>query len=302
MSHPDEYDDDLTPRERRERLMQRRMRRVDDDDEYDDEYDDAPRRRESLIERRRRARAEYYDDDDSVGLNIPPATGRSGAGCAQTTLYLVVGGLLALVVVLFFFSNTMNNVASFFTGTPQLPELVASPTPTIRTDSAAVIERIQGLSRLETTSYTIEKVIEAGIEGNAFENLLFGDRLLLIAQGTVLAGIDLSTLTTEDVIVSPDGAVVTITLPPVQIFDVTLDNDATRVYDRQQGFFASPDRDLETEARQAAEREILAAACEGGILQRATDDSQRAMEQFLSLLDVDEVIVRAAPVPVCPSS
>jgi hypothetical protein len=68
------------------------------------------------------------------------------------------------------------------------------------------------------------------------------------------------------------------------------------VYVRNRGLFAPENKDLETLARQAAEAQILAAACEGGIMERATDDGRRAMEQLLSLLEFESVqVITAAP-------
>lgn len=275
----------------------------------DDFEDDIPprRRRETIMERRLRvARGEIDPEMDTEDEDLVPfrsgrpiyAPSRSGTGCAQATLYIVIGGLAALLIVLFFFGSMLSGVGSVLSRGPQLPVIVASPTLTIRTN-AAVIQRLQRLNRLETTSYTVETVIEAGIEGNIWEDLLFGDRLLLIAHGTVVAGIDLSELGTEDIVISPDGARVQLTLPPVRIFNVTLDNSRTRVYDRQQGLLAPTNKDLETEARQAAERKIIQSACEGNIIQQATEDSQRAMEQFLSLLDFQQVEVVASPGSTC---
>ncbi|HEX5689413.1 MAG TPA: DUF4230 domain-containing protein, partial [Roseiflexaceae bacterium] len=71
----------------------------------------------------------------------------------------------------------------------------------------------------------------------------------------------------------------------------TLDNQRTRVYDRQTGPLAGDNTDLETRARQEAENTIFQAACEDGILQKASDEAQRSMEQFLRLLKFQEVEV-----------
>jgi hypothetical protein len=101
------------------------------------------------------------------------------------------------------------------------------------------------------------------------------------------------------VTISPDNSTLTVNLPPVEIFSVTLDNEQTRVYDRDTGLFAPQDQNLETQARQEAVDRILATACEDGVLQRANEDSRRAMEQFLSLLEFETVQVNVAPVPPC---
>lgn len=289
--------DDLPPRRRRETIMERQLRKSrgeEVDDTIDDFMDE-----------------DDYDDDYAMsslerpgGLPRPHYSYRSsGGGCARATLYLVLGTLATLLILLVFLRDTVSNITAPFTGgMPSLPVLIASPTPTIRLNAAAVIRRIQELNRLETTSYTVEKVIETGIEGNAFENFFFGDRLLLIAHGRVIAGIDLARLTEDDVTLSVDGTTMTVQLPPAEIFDVTLDNDKTRVYDRQQGWLASANKDLETQARMAAEEEIFRAACEDGIMQRAHDDSQRVMGQFVELLDINaEVVIDPPPIPTCPA-
>lgn len=88
----------------------------------------------------------------------------------------------------------------------------------------------------------------------------------------------------------------------MRIFGVNLDNSRTRVYDRQQGFLAQTNKDLETAARQAAEAKILQAACEGGVLEQATEDSERALQQLLSLLEFQQIEVIPSGMPSCQVS
>ncbi|MCG8348474.1 MAG: DUF4230 domain-containing protein, partial [Chloroflexales bacterium] len=154
----------------------------------------------------------------------------------------------------------------------------------------------------ETTRYTVERVIEAEqTDGQipVIGDFLRGDRLLLVAHGEVVAGIDLSKLDANNVTLSADGATATIQLPSAEIFDAGLDSEKTRVYDRQRGWFAPENKDLESVARQEAEAEILRAACEGGIMERASEDGRRALEQLLSLLDFERVEVIAGPAGSC---
>jgi hypothetical protein len=180
--------------------------------------------------------------------------------------------------------------------------LIPGPAPTPQFVSGdAVIQEIRQISRLETTTYTIERVIEAKQSDPNWPDWLRGDRLLLIARGTVVGGVDLGQLQPSDVVVAPDGQSVTITLPPVQIFNRNsiLNNAKTRVYDRQTGILAAPGQDLETQARQAAEGQLLQAACEEGIMQHATDDSREAVSKMLSLANM-KATVQSSPVPPCP--
>jgi len=178
-----------------------------------------------------------------------------------------------------------------------------TPTPTIAyTSRGAVIEQVRQVQRLETTTFSVERIIEIKETDPRWPDWLRGDKLLLIAQGTVVAGVDLGALREDDVIASPTDDQLVINLPPVSLFnrDSILDNDKTRVYDRQKGILAPANNDLETSARREADRQILQAACDGGIMRQATADAQRAMEKLLALLDVP-VVVNAAPVPACPT-
>ena len=164
---------------------------------------------------------------------------------------------------------------------------ILHPTPTIIPDPVTIINEIRPLARLETIQYTVEKVITAE-EGQELIAELFGDRLLLVAHGTVIAGVDLSKLTAENLMFR-DG-ILEVELPKAEIFSASLDNDKTYVYDRDTGLFRRPDRDLETLARQAAESEILEAAFDDGILNQAAINAQIFMERLLNDLGYDQVI------------
>jgi hypothetical protein len=113
--------------------------------------------------------------------------------------------------------------------------------------SRTVIKELRELNRLETAAFTIEKVIDAGTNGNRFQEILFGDRILLIAHGNVIAGFDLSKLKENDV--SVEGKTLRLTLPPPQILTASLDSQETKVYDRQLGYLTRGDKDLEASAR-----------------------------------------------------
>ncbi len=154
----------------------------------------------------------------------------------------------------------------------------------------AVITQIRELGRLETASYTVEKVLEGGVDqGNDLLNLLLGDRLLFIAHGEVIAGVDLTELGDEDVVVSDDRQSVTLRLPPARILTKRLDNELSRVYDRSQGWLTKGDPDLESRVRQEAERAVLLAACEGGILAQAELNAQRQVQILLLALEFREI-------------
>ncbi len=147
----------------------------------------------------------------------------------------------------------------------------------------AVVKEMRSLGRLETSSFSIEKIIEAKTdEGGPWRDILFGDKLLLVAHGEVVAGYDLSGLSDADIEKAGDG--LRVTLPAPEIFSVRIDNGKTRVYDRDQGLLARGDKDLETEARVAAERSIREAACAAGILGEAKTNAAKQIAALLGAL------------------
>jgi len=285
-----------------------RPRRRDDDD-YDDypnrPSDTARARSDSLMDRRlRHARGEGDDDFfDEEEYAPPPRSSRArssplpsynSSGCANVLLYVILGGIAVVVVFLLAGQQLLK---SFVPNVPQqIRQVVATPTTTIR-DRGGTIVQIRSLNRLETQSFSVERVVEAKVERGNPLDLVLGDRLLLIASGEVVAGVDLSKLKDSDVTISQDGKSITLKLPPSEIFSKSLNNDRTRVYDRQQGLLAPENKDLETQARVSAEAEILNAACEGNVMQKAADDAQRSMEQFLRLLDFERVTVTSSAGP-----
>ena len=164
-------------------------------------------------------------------------------------------------------------------------------TPDLAFDSSSqtVIKELRSLQRLETASYTIEKIIEAGTEGNTFQEILYGDHLLLIAQGQVIAGIDLSKVEEKDLEIS--GTNLRLRLPAPEILVSSLNNDQTRVYDRRMGMLSKGNKDLETRARQEAERIITQAACEGMILEKAGENAQQQLGSLFSALGYTSVVI-----------
>ena len=153
-----------------------------------------------------------------------------------------------------------------------------------------VIKELRSLNRLETASFTIEKIIDAGTSGSAFRQFIVGDRLLLIAHGEVIAGFDLSKLT-EDSVTLQDSETLRLTLPAPEILVATLDNEQTRVYDRRRGLLTRGDNDLESEARFAAETTIRDAACKGGILNEASKNARSQLTALFKATGYSTVII-----------
>jgi hypothetical protein len=179
-------------------------------------------------------------------------------------------------------SNVATQVADFL-----------NPTPTILPDPGFVISAVRSMARLETIQYSIEKVITAESRQGSL-GFLFGDRLLLVAHGEVIAGIDLNKLTSDDLRL--EGNTLYITLPEPEIFVATLDNEQSYVYDRDVGILTQGNLDLESNARRAAEQAIEEAALEDGILDLARQNGVFYLERLLNDLGYPEVVFES-PLP-----
>ena len=229
---------------------------------------------------------------------------RRNNGSLAVAAMVLVAALVIAGTVVYAFRQLPREVNVSAPSIPSLAIPTAAPTATpVIVTSGTVIRQMQSVQRLETTRYTIETVVEAtsGTDG-VFTR---GEKLLLIAHGTVVVGFDLAKLTTSDVTVSPDGKTVTITLPPVEIFSSGLDEGKTRVYSRNNGtiivFPKGADPNLETAARRQGLEQITQSACEDGIARRATQDGTEAMRDLLTIAGFTSVQVRVKDpaTPLC---
>jgi hypothetical protein len=177
-----------------------------------------------------------------------------------------------------------NAIAPFQQSNAALQTQVANlmhPTPTIIPDPVTIITDVHALARLETIHYSVEKVI-TGETGQGTMGFLFGDKLLFVAHGFVIAGIDMDKLRPEDMRMV--NGVLNVRLPQAEIFVASLDNDKSYVYSRDTGVLTNQTTDLETLVRQTAEEEIRKAALEDGILEQAQLNAETYLYKFFGAL------------------
>ena len=117
---------------------------------------------------------------------------------------------------------------------------------------------------------------------------LFGDKLIFVAHGVVIAGVDLNKLTDADLVVQ--NGILRVSLPDPEVFSATLDNEKSYVFDRQTGILSKSSPDLETQVRRVAEQEINKAAVDDGILDQARVNAENYLLRLLNQLGYKEVI------------
>lgn len=154
----------------------------------------------------------------------------------------------------------------------------------------AVVNRIQQLNKLETVAFSVDAVVEGNKSSPMLPDLLFGDRLLLVAHGQSVAGVDLAKLQADAVHVN--GKSVTVDLPASEVFYTRLDNAKTRVYMRTTGMLVPQDTNLEGDTRKSAEDQILKAAIADGILDTARANARASITTLLTGLGFESVTVR----------
>ena len=161
--------------------------------------------------------------------------------------------------------------------------------PVQTTTSPVVVEGIQRLGHLATVRFNESVVITKESGGEGIRQLLTGEKLILVAQGDVEAGIYFSALDRIDVRVSDES--VNIDLPEPQILSASLNEKETRVYYRDIGLMPriNPSDDLAEEALDEAQDRLREAALEDGILDHAERNAEDSIRAFVTSLGFEEV-------------
>jgi len=206
--------------------------------------------------------------------------GGSGFGATLALAFVIVLLSVALGVGLTRFGSSLPFVGTLF-----------GEQPARTTTSPVVVEGIRELDELATVRWTESVVVTRESGESRLERALTGESIVLVASGEVEAGVDLAEIGRDDVRVQDDT--VTIRLPRPEILDSSLDEESTRVYDRDRGLLnLGADDALVQDARRDAEAEILKAAENNDILQQAETNAQNSIRAFVTTLGFEEVRFR----------
>lgn len=151
-----------------------------------------------------------------------------------------------------------------------------------------IVTELSKLARLETARMRVVNVSQIKQSYGIIPDMLAGDHLTLMAVGEVFAGVDLSKLHEEDVYLDENG-VITIVLPDAEVLVSRIDNDETKVVNRDTGVFRSQDKGLEGRARAYAEAQIRNEAVAKGILDLAHANAEETLAEFVTKLGAERV-------------
>jgi Protein of unknown function (DUF4230) len=213
---------------------------------------------------------------------VEGAEEEAGLESASRGARLIAGTVAAAVVI-------ACTAGAFVLGRAQAP--ASADRIAIRPTSEVVLA-VRDLSRLESATFHMEKIVELTDE----QSRLFGlvqakDQILLVAVGDVVAGVDLAKLGDADVEVRPAGGGVRIVLPAPEVLTTAIDEAETHVYGRTTDLLAARKNELESLARKEASARIEEGARNGGILERARASAERTVRALLQSLGFREVVV-----------
>jgi hypothetical protein len=182
----------------------------------------------------------------------------------------------------------------------KLPRLFGPKGATRTYDTPVLLQQVQTLSELVTVKYVVEKVeVWQDPPSGLLTQFVAGDnRILLLARGTVKAGVDFGQLKPADLKV--DGKTLWINLPAARITDSYLDDKETKVIERTTGFLRSFDKDLEQNVRRTAVEDMRQAASRGGILRDANDRARTQLAGFFHALGFEKVEFNQVPPATIP--
>lgn len=209
----------------------------------------------------------------------------------RRTLFLILGGIVIAMVVGVSTGMLIWRMAKR-TVTQQVSEALAPQEKTI--DVAALVTQVRELNRLETATMRVVHIGRLSQTYKLVPNALAGDEITFLAEGDVIAGIDLARLKPEDVWKSPDGTI-NLRLPPAEVLIARVDNQKSKVLTRDTGVLRRRDVDLETRARQHAEENIRQEAVNKGILTMATQTGEKKLAGFLNTLGFEKVRFVTSP-------
>jgi hypothetical protein len=208
--------------------------------------------------------------------------GRKGGGLGTTLVLALVIVVLGIVLGV--------GLARFGSLLPIVGPLLAEKPPRTTT-GPVVVEGIQELDQLATVRWTESVPVTRKTGGDILDRLFSGEKVIVMATGKVEAGVDLGDITKDDVSVGGDS--VTIDLPQPEIFSASLDEEKTRVYDRDfSPLNVRPDDHLVEEARLQAIQKIKGAARENEILDTAENNAEDSVRAFVTTLGFEEVRFR----------
>lgn len=173
-------------------------------------------------------------------------------------------------------------------------EQKAPPVAELRVDhdGATVIRELRSLSRLETSSMRVEKVIDLKDHQKAIYGLVDADdALLFVAAGEVVLGVDLSKLGDEDVRSDPTTRIAHVELPAPEVLATRFDEAHSYVHSRKTDALARRNEGLEAAARREALAAFSLAGTDAQAIEAAKGQAERQLRALAKAWGATDLVV-----------
>lgn len=188
-------------------------------------------------------------------------------------------------------------IALIGTGVYAAYNLLQKPVVYVPT-SATIITEVQHIGKLETVSYTLQKIIAYDPDANSWWHFLGDSQKLFVVFGKVTAGIDLSKLSSSDIQIQGKElgkASITFNAPASQILNSAVDPSRTQIYDANSGISGLWSRNLDENTTlkilAAAKDSLQGDACKEGILQQASDSARIQLTSLFTTIGFSTVVI-----------
>jgi len=190
-----------------------------------------------------------------------------------------------LVIVCFLSLSLSGDIQKIVNPITDSINKVITPTPIeVLPVSAAIIRETLQTSKLETADTPIEERYD-GTKDLDYLWGLFSQKMIFMAYGNIISGVDLSKIQESD-ITPINTDTVKIRLPKSEILHVILNNNLSGVMDVKLGIMADLDDQMETRIRQYAQNDFeKTAQSSSNILSKATENAQDSIKKLLEPLN-----------------
>jgi hypothetical protein len=171
---------------------------------------------------------------------------------------------------------------------------------TIDRSEPTLLMSIQDLSRFEAASGNFQVIVDLQKDRKYIPNIVFSDRALFVAVGTVDAYVDFSRIGSGAIKYSADHKTVEIHLPVPALEPVNLDESKSYVVAEQRGLWNrltsifTNDPNKMRELYRAGAQKINEAAQQSDLAGRAADNTRKMLEQLLRSLGYSTIKITFA--------
>jgi len=162
---------------------------------------------------------------------------------------------------------------------------------------SVLLKSIQDLSRFVAASGNFEVVIDVQNNRQFIPDIIFNERTLFVAAGSVDAYVDFGQLTAGGLVVDQANRKVELKLPPPQLEKPSINNDRSYVFAQQRGLvnrigdLFGGDPNKQQQLYQLAEAKIGEAARASELTQRAQENTEKMLRGMLTSLGYTTITI-----------